>query len=123
MRFFLVPAFALAVLLGNSASSASAQDESTKPGANADEKPADEKAAEKEDEKKPEDKTPVDENGDPIPAAADEAANFVYTTVLFTGANDALHAEFGTTLSQPDVHIMDPFTGTGTFIVRLIETA
>jgi DNA-binding beta-propeller fold protein YncE len=66
MRFFLVPAFALAVLLGNSASSASAQDESTKPGANADEKPADEKAAEKEDEKKPEDKTPVDENGDPI---------------------------------------------------------
>jgi ABC-type antimicrobial peptide transport system permease subunit len=34
--------------------------------------------------------TAFDENGDPIPGAADEAANFVYTTVLFTGANDAL---------------------------------
>lgn len=56
-----------------------------------------------------------------------KALGIVYTPTqivdfILRAANDALHAEFGTTLSQPDVHILDPFTGTGTFIVRLIET-
>ncbi|MDA0590822.1 MAG: thioredoxin-like domain-containing protein [Planctomycetota bacterium] len=62
MRLFLLPAFALAILLGNLASPAFAQDEPAK----ADEKPAKEKPPEKEEEKKPEEKTPVDENGDPV---------------------------------------------------------
>ena len=31
-----------------------------------------------------------EESGDPIPGAADDPANFVYSTVLFTGADDAL---------------------------------
>jgi DNA-binding beta-propeller fold protein YncE len=76
MRFFLVPAFALAVLLGNSASFAFAQDEPAKPDAKpsekaADEKPKDEKGGDKPAEKTPAEKTPaektpVDENGDPI---------------------------------------------------------
>ncbi len=34
--------------------------------------------------------TAFDENGDPIPGAEDEPANFVYKTVFFSGANDAL---------------------------------
>jgi predicted helicase len=54
-----------------------------------------------------------------------KALGIVYTPTqivdfVLRAANDALHAEFGTTLSQPDVHILG--TGTGTFIVRLIQT-
>jgi predicted helicase len=33
----------------------------------------------------------------------------------------ALKEHFGVSLSDEDVHVLDPFTGTGTFIVRLIE--
>lgn len=56
-----------------------------------------------------------------------KALGIVYTPTqivdfILRAASDALHAEFGTTLSQTDVHVLDPFTGTGTFIVRLIET-
>ena len=30
--------------------------------------------------------------------------------------------EFGTTLGSKDVHILDPFTGTGTFVTRLLQS-
>jgi len=33
---------------------------------------------------------------------------------------DLLRSHFGKALSSPDVHILDPFTGTGTFIARLL---
>jgi len=33
---------------------------------------------------------------------------------------DLLRRHFGKALSSPDVHILDPFTGTGTFIARLL---
>ena len=33
-----------------------------------------------------------------------------------------LHKEFGRTLSDENVHILDPFTGTGTFITRLLQS-
>ena len=36
-------------------------------------------------------------------------------------ADDALKKEFGRNLSEEGVHILDPFTGTGSFIVRLIQ--
>jgi predicted helicase len=54
-----------------------------------------------------------------------KALGIVYTPTqivdfVLRAANDALHAEFGTTLSQPDVHILG--TGTGTFIVRLTSS-
>ena len=35
---------------------------------------------------------------------------------------DVLQAEFGRSLSDENVHILDPFTGTGTFIARMIES-
>lgn len=51
----------------------------------------------------------------------------VYTPVpvvdfIIHSVNDALKKEFGRTLSDENVHILDPFTGTGTFIVRLLES-
>jgi predicted helicase len=54
-----------------------------------------------------------------------KALGIVYTPTqivdfVLRAANDALHGEFGTTLSQPDVHILG--TGTGTFIVRLTSS-
>ena len=33
-----------------------------------------------------------------------------------------LRAEFGASLSDEGVHILDPFTGTGTFILRLLQS-
>ncbi len=36
--------------------------------------------------------------------------------------NDALANEFGQTLGDKNVHIIDPFTGTGTFITRLLQS-
>lgn len=55
------------------------------------------------------------------------ALGIVYTPTqivdfILRAANEALHAEFGLTLTEPDVHVLDPFTGTGTFIVRLIQS-
>jgi predicted helicase len=51
----------------------------------------------------------------------------VYTPVevvdfILHSANDALKAEFGVGLTDANVHILDPFTGTGTFIVRLLQS-
>lgn len=56
-----------------------------------------------------------------------EALGIVYTPVeivdfILRAANDALWKHFGRTLSDENVHILDPFTGTGTFIVRLLES-
>ena len=34
---------------------------------------------------------------------------------------DILGGEFGSSLAQPNVHILDPFTGTGTFIARMMQ--
>ena len=35
---------------------------------------------------------------------------------------DILQKEFGTTIDSPNVHILDPFTGTGTFLTRLMQS-
>lgn len=37
--------------------------------------------------------------------------------------SDILQKEFGRSLSDENIHILDPFTGTGTFIVRMIQSA
>ena len=52
----------------------------------------------------------------------------VYTPVeivdfILASVDQALHDEFGRTLSDKNVHILDPFTGTGIFLVRLIQSA
>ena len=41
--------------------------------------------------------------------------------VLYS-VNDVLQEEFGKTISDEDVHVLDPFTGTGTFIVQLLQS-
>ena len=57
-----------------------------------------------------------------------EALGIVYTPVeivdfINRSVNDLLIRHFdGATLSDEGVHILDPFTGTGTFITRLIQT-
>lgn len=56
-----------------------------------------------------------------------EQLGIVYTPVevvdfMINSVNDVLKKEFGTNLSKKDVHILDPFTGTGTFIVRLLQS-
>lgn len=56
-----------------------------------------------------------------------ERLGIVYTPVevvdfIIHSVNDALHNEFGSALGDKDVHIIDPFTGTGTFIVRLLQS-
>ena len=56
-----------------------------------------------------------------------EALGIVYTPVeivdfIIRAVSDLLKDEFGATLSDPGVHVLDPFTGTGTFIVRLLES-
>ena len=55
-----------------------------------------------------------------------ERLGIVYTPVevvdfIIRSADDALRQEFGVGLTDKDVHILDPFTGTGTFIVRLLQ--
>ena len=52
----------------------------------------------------------------------------VYTPVevvdfILRSADHALHSEFGRGLSDQGVHILDPFTGTGIFLVRLLQSA
>ncbi|MFP5429326.1 MAG: damage-inducible protein, partial [Gammaproteobacteria bacterium] len=56
-----------------------------------------------------------------------ERLGIVYTPVeivdfILHRADAALQAHFGARLADQNVHILDPFTGTGTFPVRLIET-
>ncbi|MBX3410305.1 MAG: DEAD/DEAH box helicase [Phycisphaeraceae bacterium] len=51
----------------------------------------------------------------------------VYTPVevvdfIVRSVEDVLREEFGTTIGAENVHIIDPFTGTGTFIVRLLQS-
>lgn len=51
----------------------------------------------------------------------------VYTPVeivdfILNSADQILREEFGLSLSDENVHILDPFTGTGTFLVRLIQS-
>jgi predicted helicase len=56
-----------------------------------------------------------------------ERLGIVYTPVevvdfIIHSADDALKQEFGVGLSDEGVHILDPFTGTGTFMVRLLQS-
>ncbi|MEE7627046.1 DEAD/DEAH box helicase family protein [Methylobacter sp. Wu8] len=56
-----------------------------------------------------------------------ERLGIVYTPVevvdfIIHSVNDALQNEFGQTLGDKNVHIIDPFTGTGTFITRLLQS-
>jgi predicted helicase len=51
----------------------------------------------------------------------------VYTPVevvdfIVHSVNDALRREFGASLNDKDVHVLDPFSGTGTFMVRLLQS-
>jgi predicted helicase len=41
---------------------------------------------------------------------------------IIHSVDDALKTEFGASLSDKGVHVLDPFTGTGTFIVRLLQS-
>ena len=41
---------------------------------------------------------------------------------ILTSASHVLKQEFGRTLSDPGVHVLDPFTGTGIFLVRLLQS-
>lgn len=56
-----------------------------------------------------------------------ERLGIVYTPVevvdfILHSVNHLLQLEFGQTLGSKGVHIIDPFTGTGTFITRLIQS-
>ena len=41
---------------------------------------------------------------------------------ILHSVNDVLQKEFGRSISDEDVHVLDPFTGTGTFIVQLLQS-
>lgn len=56
-----------------------------------------------------------------------ERLGIVYTPVevvdfIIHSVNDILKSEFDQTLASDKVHIIDPFTGTGTFITRLLQS-
>lgn len=56
-----------------------------------------------------------------------ERLGIVYTPVevvdfIVRSVEDVLQDEFGTTIGAENVHVIDPFTGTGTFIVRLLQS-
>lgn len=56
-----------------------------------------------------------------------ERLGIVYTPVevvdfILHSVNHLLQQEFGQTLGSKGVHIVDPFTGTGTFITRLLQS-
>jgi predicted helicase len=56
-----------------------------------------------------------------------EKLGIVYTPVevvdfIIHSVNDILKKEFNRSLGDENVHILDPFTGTGTFITRLIQS-
>lgn len=56
-----------------------------------------------------------------------EQLGIVYTPVevvdfILNSVNDILKMEFGCTISDENVQVLDPFTGTGTFITRLIQS-
>ncbi|MBK0331546.1 DEAD/DEAH box helicase [Brachybacterium sp. MASK1Z-5] len=61
-----------------------------------------------------------------FPRAAD-AMGVVYTPIeivdfILRSVGDVLKQEFGRSISDEGVHVLDPFTGTGTFIVRLLQS-
>ncbi|CAM4062634.1 DEAD/DEAH box helicase [Gillisia hiemivivida] len=56
-----------------------------------------------------------------------EQLGIVYTPVevvdfIIHSVNDVLQKEFDRSISDENVHILDPFTGTGTFITRLLQS-
>ena len=56
-----------------------------------------------------------------------ERLGIVYTPVevvdfIIHSVNDLLRNEFSVTLGDEGVHIIDPFTGTGTFVTRLLQS-
>lgn len=56
-----------------------------------------------------------------------EKLGIVYTPVevvdfIIHSVNDVLKKEFNRNLSDENIHILDPFTGTGTFITRLLQS-
>ena len=56
-----------------------------------------------------------------------ERLGIVYTPVevvdfIIHSVNELLQQEFGQSLGSKGVHILDPFTGTGTFITRLLQS-
>lgn len=56
-----------------------------------------------------------------------ERLGIVYTPVevvdfIIHSVNHLLETEFGQTLGSKGVHILDPFTGTGTFVTRLLQS-
>ncbi len=56
-----------------------------------------------------------------------EKLGIVYTPVevvdfIINSVADILQSEFGRHVSDSNIHILDPFTGTGTFITRLIQS-
>ena len=56
-----------------------------------------------------------------------EQLGIVYTPVecvdfIINSVEDVLQREFGQSLTDRDVHVIDPFTGTGTFMTRLLQS-
>ena len=56
-----------------------------------------------------------------------ERLGIVYTPVevvdfILHSANEVLQDEFGRSLSDEGVHVLDPFTGTGVFLTRLLQS-
>lgn len=56
-----------------------------------------------------------------------DAMGVVYTPIeivdfILRSVDDVLRAEFGRGITDEGVHVLDPFTGTGTFIVRLLQS-
>ncbi len=56
-----------------------------------------------------------------------EKLGIVYTPVevvdfIIHSVNDVLKKEFNRSISDENIHILDPFTGTGTFITRLLQS-
>ena len=56
-----------------------------------------------------------------------EQLGIVYTPVeivdfIIHSVNDVLKKEFDRSISDENIHILDPFTGTGTFITRLLQS-
>lgn len=56
-----------------------------------------------------------------------ERLGIVYTPIevvdfIIHSVNDVLKKEFGRSISDENIHILDPFTGTGTFVTRLLQS-
>ncbi len=56
-----------------------------------------------------------------------EKLGIVYSPVevvdfIIYSVNDVLQKEFGRSISDENIHLLDPFTGTGTFITRLLQS-